>query len=234
MLRLTRGSEVEVLSKKVVDVFGAWVCAEVINSTAYTCTVRYGGGHDGIVEETVPRGDVRPLPPPFEGVANFKAGDFVECCHSFSWKTAKVLAAVTDNNFLVLLLGVSDVGFVVHKSFLRVRHLWTGANWYVLGKISTSMREMKKDIGLDDEDSDGSYSGSTATATGEEECSSDDEDSERVASTATGEKEGNESEECSDDGGEPVRSRSSTTIFGALLPRRVWRVDPVDPANNRV
>ncbi|XP_059442040.1 uncharacterized protein LOC132174396 [Corylus avellana] len=211
MLRLTRGSEVEVLSKKVVDVLGAWVCAEVINSTAYTCTVRYGGGHDGLVEETVPRGDVRPLPPPFEGAANFNAGDIVECCHSFSWKTAKILVGVTDNNFLVRLLGVSDVGFVVHKSFLRVRQLWTGADWYVLGKISTSTRKMKKDIDLDDEDSDGSYSGSTATAIGEEACS-DDDDSERVASIATGEEEeeGNESEEYS-------LSRSSTTIFGALL-----------------
>ncbi|KAE8055136.1 hypothetical protein FH972_011997 [Carpinus fangiana] len=139
MLKLTRGTEVEMLSKKVADAFGAWVCAEVITSTAYTCTVKYVGGcGDGIVEEIVPRGAIRPLPPPLEGVANFTPGDLVECCHSFSWKTAKILKAVTDNIFLVRLLGVSDVGFIVHKSFLRVRQLWTGAEWYVLGKNSTT------------------------------------------------------------------------------------------------
>jgi hypothetical protein len=56
MLKLTRGTEVEMLSKKEADVFGAWVCAEVITSTAYTCTVKYvDGSGDGIVEEIVPR-----------------------------------------------------------------------------------------------------------------------------------------------------------------------------------
>lgn len=122
----------EALSKNVVDVYGAWVCAEVINSGPYTCTVKYGS-HDGIMEEAVPRRAVRPLPPPLEGFAKFTPGDLVECCHDFSWKTARILNAVTDNNFLVLLLG-DDIGLVVHRSFLRVRQRWTGGGWCVVGK----------------------------------------------------------------------------------------------------
>ena len=141
MLELTRGSEVEVVSKKEVDLFGAWVCAKVINTTMYTCTVIYGDGGNRLVEETVLREVVRPLPPPLEGVANFTPGDLVECCHNFSWKAAKILKAVTDNIFLVRLLGDSDsdVGFIVHKSFLRVRQLWTGTDWYFIRNNSTSI-----------------------------------------------------------------------------------------------
>jgi hypothetical protein len=135
MLTFTRGTEVEVLSKRVVEE-GAWVSAEVLKTTAYTCTVKYGGG-DEIVEETVPRMAVRPLPPPLEeGAAKLTAGDLVECYHNFCWKTARILNSVTDNIFLVLLLGDSDVGFTVHKSFLRVRQRWTGGGWRVLEKNS--------------------------------------------------------------------------------------------------
>jgi hypothetical protein len=138
---------------------------------------------------------VRPLPPPLEGVANFTPGDLVECCHSFSWKTAKILKAVTDNIFLVRLLGVSDVGFIAHKSFLRVRQLWTGAEWYVLGKNSTtSMCACAKE---NDEDSESVASTSTTYGS----CNS---------STEEEEEEGNESEEY------------SPSTFGALLPTYPW------------
>jgi hypothetical protein len=186
MLRLTRGTEVEVLSKKADDcVLGAWVGAEVISTSLYTCTVRYGGGRDGIVEETVPRGDVRPLPPPLEGAANFTPGDFVECRHSFTWRTAKILKAVSDNIFLVRFLGDLNVGYVVHKSVLRVRQRWTSNRWYVLGKNSAFMCEcakennpspMKKDIGLDDdEDSESSSESSDGSSSiGEAGHESDD------------------------------------------------------------
>lgn len=77
MLTFTRGTEVEALSKRVVAE-GEWVSAEVLETTAYTCTVKYGGG-DEIVEETVPRMAVRPLPPPLERefVSNHPSAFFI-------------------------------------------------------------------------------------------------------------------------------------------------------------
>jgi hypothetical protein len=136
MLKVTIGSEVEALSKKSVDV-GAWVCAKVTKISSYTFTVNYGSRDGKIIEETVPRRAVRPVPPPLEGVANFTPGDIVECCHDFFWKTAKIFKASGNNFFLVILLG-DNVEFIVHRSFLRVRQRWTGCGWCVVGKKSPS------------------------------------------------------------------------------------------------
>lgn len=135
MLRVTIGSEVEALSKKFVDA-GAWVCAKVTKISAYTYTVNYGSPDGKIIEETVPRISVRPVPPPLQGVANFTAGDIVECCHNFFWQTAKIFRALTGSNFFQVLLFGDSGGFVVHRSFLRVRQRWTGGGWCVVGKKS--------------------------------------------------------------------------------------------------
>ncbi|XP_050232037.1 uncharacterized protein LOC126680843 [Mercurialis annua] len=134
-MRFTKGSRVEVFSTKYVPM-GAWLCAEIISGNGHTYSVQYGWfplNEEEVVVEKVARKVIRPCPPPVQGEVRWVLGDLVEVFDDCSWKTAKIVKAIGDDNFLVRILGLSK-SLLVHKSHLRVRQYWQDGEWIVIGK----------------------------------------------------------------------------------------------------
>lgn len=135
-MKFKKGVKVEVLSKKEVP-SGAWCCAEIIYGNEHNYTVRYEpylGMKSEVHEDKVSRKDIRPCPPPMEGVESWVTGDVVEVFNNGSWKGAMVLKVTCGVYYLVRLLGSSHE-FEVHKSNIRVRQAWIGDRWLVIGQV---------------------------------------------------------------------------------------------------
>ncbi|XP_022152360.1 uncharacterized protein LOC111020085 isoform X3 [Momordica charantia] len=133
-MRLKKGDQVEVLSKKQVS-GGSWSCAEIISGNGHTYSVRYRSFPMTPEEavERVPRSAIRPCPPPVEGPNVWAAGDLAEVFHNFSWKQAKIIKIVGVDSYIARLLG-SPLDVMVCQSHLRTRQAWHGGKWFVLGK----------------------------------------------------------------------------------------------------
>lgn len=136
-MRLKKGDQVEVLSKKQVS-GGSWSCAEIISGNGHTYSVRYRSFPMTPEEavERVPRSAIRPCPPPVEGPNLWAAGDLAEVFHNFSWKQAKIIKIVGVDSYIARLLG-SPLDVMVCQSHLRTRQAWHGGKWFVLGKVNS-------------------------------------------------------------------------------------------------
>lgn len=130
-MRLRKGDQVEVLSKKEVS-SGSWSCAEIISGNGRSYSVRFFSSEEAM--EKVPRRVIRPCPPPVEGSNVWDAGDLAEVFHNSSWKQAKIMKIVGVNCYMVRILG-SPLDVMVRKSNLRRRQAWHDGRWFLLGKV---------------------------------------------------------------------------------------------------
>ncbi|XP_038899469.1 uncharacterized protein LOC120086754 isoform X2 [Benincasa hispida] len=129
-MRLRKGDQVEVLSKKEAS-NGSWSCAEIISGNGRLYSVKFFSSQEAM--EKVPRKAIRPCPPPVEGSNVWDVGDLAEAFHNSSWKQAKILKIVGVNCYIVRLLG-SPLDVMVRKSNLRMRQAWHDGQWILLGK----------------------------------------------------------------------------------------------------
>ncbi|XP_010546576.1 PREDICTED: uncharacterized protein LOC104818626 isoform X3 [Tarenaya hassleriana] len=139
-MRFRKGSEVEVFSSDGAP-YGAWLRAEIISGNGHMYMVRFDTfrfAKDEVVVERFPRKNIRPCPPQVE-VARWESGELVEVLEDFSWKIATVLKALGGSYYRVRLLGAS-AEFEVHKVDIRVRQSWQDDRWFLIGKVSGSLK----------------------------------------------------------------------------------------------
>ncbi|CAK9310430.1 unnamed protein product [Citrullus colocynthis] len=144
-MRLRKGDQVEVLSKKEVST-GSWSCAEIISGNGRSYSVRFFSSEEAM--EKVPRRVIRPCPPPLEGSNVWDAGDLAEVFHNSSWKQAKIMKIVGVNCYMVRILG-SPLDVMVRKSNLRRRQAWHDGRWFLLGKAMEDSGSLSRNRQID-------------------------------------------------------------------------------------
>lgn len=144
-MRLRKGDQVEVLSKKEVS-SGSWSCAEIISGNGRSYSVRFFSSEEAM--EKVPRRVIRPCPPPVEGSNVWDAGDLAEVFHNSSWKQAKIMKIVGVNCYMVRILG-SPLDVMVRKSNLRRRQAWHDGRWFLLGKAMEDSGSLSRNRQID-------------------------------------------------------------------------------------
>ncbi|GAV65979.1 Agenet domain-containing protein [Cephalotus follicularis] len=144
-MRLTRGTNVEVLSRKKVPT-GAWHSAVILSGNGHTYSVRYDSYDETtgeVVIERVPRKALRPYPPPVVGADNWVPGNLVEVFHDESWKTATVTEVMGDYNLSVKLLGASEE-FRAPRSHLRIKQCFCKGKWVAVGRAQYNISSVEK------------------------------------------------------------------------------------------
>ncbi|CAN4114367.1 unnamed protein product [Withania somnifera] len=135
-MRFKKGSKVELMNKKDSPV--SWCPAEVISGNGHTYYVRYDcylSMESKVEAERVSRRDIRPCPPPSEGVDNGQSGQILEVFDDCSWRTAIIVKVLDRDYYLVHLTGCSKE-IRVHRSNTRVRQCWQDEKWHLIGKGS--------------------------------------------------------------------------------------------------
>lgn len=142
IMRYKRGSKVEVFCKDEVP-SGSWRRAEVIcgNGRNYTVRCEMDAKNEAILER-VPRKFIRPCPPPVQFSGSWIPGDVVEVFHGYSWKMATVSEVLSENQYLVKLLGSLNQ-FKVLKFDIRLRQAWMDGKWVLIGKGSGNSDDQK-------------------------------------------------------------------------------------------
>ncbi|KAL5783164.1 hypothetical protein ACOSP7_008193 [Xanthoceras sorbifolium] len=142
-MKFRKGCKVEVFCRSEVP-SGAWLCAEIISGNGHNYTVRYAkspGMTNNADRDRVSRKAIRPCPPPVD-FADWMAGDVVEVFDDFCWKIATLLKVLSEDYYLVRLLG-SSREFQAHKINIRVRQSWQDDEWVLIGKGSGSYEVAK-------------------------------------------------------------------------------------------
>ncbi|MCE0482390.1 hypothetical protein HAX54_041141 [Datura stramonium] len=135
-MKFKKGSKVEVMNKKDSPV--SWCPAEILSGSGHTYSVRYDCypcTESKARAEKVSRRDIRPCPPPLEGVENGQSGQIIEVFDNFCWKTAIIVKILNIDYYLVHPTGYSHE-IRVHRSNTRVRQCWQDEQWHLIGKGS--------------------------------------------------------------------------------------------------
>ncbi|XP_009775015.1 uncharacterized protein LOC107778877 isoform X1 [Nicotiana tabacum] len=135
-MRFKKGSKVEVMNKNNSPV--SWTPAEILSGNGHTYSVRYDcyrGMESEMTVERVARRDIRPCPPPLEGVQNGETGQIIEVFDNCSWKTARIVNVLNRGYYLVHPTGCPQE-IKVHRSNTRVRQCWQDEKWHLIGKGS--------------------------------------------------------------------------------------------------
>ncbi|XP_016550774.1 uncharacterized protein LOC107850625 isoform X2 [Capsicum annuum] len=135
-MRFKKGSKVEVMNKKDSPV--SWCPAEIVSGNGHTYSVRYDyylSAESKARGERVSRRDIRPCPPPSEGVENGQRGQIIEVFGDCSWRTAIIVKVLDRDYYLVHPTGCSQE-IRVHRSNTRVRQCWQDEKWHLIGKGS--------------------------------------------------------------------------------------------------
>ncbi|KAF3633380.1 putative pleiotropic drug resistance protein 2-like [Capsicum annuum] len=118
-MRFKKGSKVEVMNKKDSPV--SWCPAEIVSGNGHTYSVRYDyylSAESKARGERVSRRDIRPCPPPSEGVENGQRGQIIEVFGDCSWRTAIIVKVLDRDYYLVHPTGCSQE-IRVHRSNTR-------------------------------------------------------------------------------------------------------------------
>ncbi|XVF32488.1 hypothetical protein REPUB_Repub17cG0087100 [Reevesia pubescens] len=136
-MKFRKGNSVEVLRREH-DPCGSWFTGNIRSADADNYVVRYKllMDHEGKqVVEKVREKDVRPLPPSVNG-KSWAVGDIVEVFEIQCWRVGKVAKVLKNNNRFVIKFFGSIQLKEFHASSLRIRQVWQGNKWMVIGKVA--------------------------------------------------------------------------------------------------
>ncbi|KAJ4789238.1 Plant Tudor-like RNA-binding protein [Rhynchospora pubera] len=147
VVRLKKGSKVEVFCTSKTIPKGFWRPAQIVCGNGHTYTVRYNylsssPNHMSDLEK-VQRKAIRPCPPVKEKLVKWAVDDIVEVFVHGSWKVGRVAGVAYGNNFYFVTLMGHGRELAVKTSNLRRRHLWQDNKW-ILMKNDSGHNEMKK------------------------------------------------------------------------------------------
>ncbi|XP_054788835.1 uncharacterized protein LOC129294464 [Prosopis cineraria] len=145
-MRFKRGTKVEVLSYCEAP-YGQWRCAEIISGNGHTYSVQYNCSsltNEAMVEK-VPKKSIRPSPPLVKCADSWSADDVVEVNHAGCWKVAVVSKFISEDIYLVRLLG-SCKELRVHKFNIRARQCWQDNQWIMMRKGNSRVGKSGKNL----------------------------------------------------------------------------------------
>ncbi|OMO78370.1 hypothetical protein CCACVL1_14447 [Corchorus capsularis] len=136
-MKLRKGNSIEVL-RRDQDPCGSWFTATILSADGDNCIVRYKQLMDREgkrVVEKVPGKDVRPVPPTAHG-KSWAVGDIAEVFDIRCWRVGKIAKVLKNNNRFVIKFFGSIQLKEFDASSLRVRQVWHGNQWVVIGKVA--------------------------------------------------------------------------------------------------
>ncbi|KAK8674487.1 hypothetical protein V6N13_112776 [Hibiscus sabdariffa] len=138
-MNFIKGDLVEVLRREDDDdPCGSWFTGNIVSADGENYVVRYNllTDHKGKqVMEKPERKDVRPLPPSVNG-KSWVVGDVAEVFDIRCWKVGKIAKVLKNNDRFVFKLFGSIQLKEFHASSLRIRQVWDGKKWMVIGKVA--------------------------------------------------------------------------------------------------
>lgn len=139
VVRLKKGSNVEVFCTAKSIPAGFWRPAQIVCGNGHTYTVQYdpvsSAPHSTSDLEKVPRKAIRPCPPVKETPVKWVLDDVVEVFVHGSWKVGKVAGVAYGNNFYFVTLIGHTRELAVKTSNLRRRHLWQENRWVLTKNV---------------------------------------------------------------------------------------------------
>jgi Agenet domain len=139
VVRLKKGSKVEVFCTSRCIPGGFWRPAHIVCGNGHTYTVQYdtvsSSPHKTSDLEKVPRKAIRPCPPVKEKPVKWALDDVVEVYVHGSWKVGRVAGVAYGNNFYFVTLMGHTRELAVKISNLRRLLLWQENKWVLTKKV---------------------------------------------------------------------------------------------------
>ncbi|KAL4194929.1 hypothetical protein AMTRI_Chr05g70900 [Amborella trichopoda] len=132
-MNFQQDSPVEVLDRRDSP-SGSWHCATIVSGNETHYYVKFVNDNGGTTVQKVPKGAVRPCPPPMDSGENWMPGDLVEVYDFNYWKGGVVMEPLFGTNYVIVRIFGTSEQIQVHYCNIRVRQAWQDNEWHRIGK----------------------------------------------------------------------------------------------------
>ncbi|XP_011622420.1 uncharacterized protein LOC18431754 isoform X3 [Amborella trichopoda] len=132
-MNFQQDSPVEVLDRRDSP-SGSWHCATIVSGNETYYYVKFVNDNGGTTVQKVPKGAVRPCPPPMDSGENWMPGDLVEVYDFNYWKGGVVMEPLFGTNYVIVRIFGTSEQIQVHYCNIRVRQAWQDNEWHRIGK----------------------------------------------------------------------------------------------------